>query len=131
MRSQFGFHPHMRMRSGSHFQRAYTSGSRARGAILVVVACENGLEVSRLGLSIGKRIWKSAVRRNRIRRIFREAFRLSHPQLPVGYDFVLIAAEPKLEPQLEATCKELVHLAKKAERRLLEKRAKESAAEQA
>ena len=121
----------MRMRSGSHFQRAYKSGSRARGGILVVVICENGLEVSRLGLSIGKRIWKSAVRRNRIRRVFREAFRLSYGSLPKGYDYVLIAAEPKLVPELEATRKELVHLAKKAERRLLEKREKEAAKEQA
>ena len=94
----------------------------------MVVACENGLGVSRLGLSIGRRIWKSAVRRNRVRRIFREAFRLSYPELPVGYDFILIPAEPKLEPQLAATCKELVHLAKKAERRLEAKRAEESEA---
>ena len=116
----------MRMRSGSHFQRAYKSGSRARGAILVVVICENDLDVSRLGLSIGKRIWKSAVRRNRIRRIFREAFRLCHPELPKGFDFVLIPAEPKLVPKLDDTCKELLHLAKKAERRLLAKRAEEA-----
>lgn len=75
----------------------------------------------RLGLSVGKRIWKSAVRRNRVRRIFREAFRLERSALPSGVDYVLIPAQPRLEPALEATRAELVKLARKAHRRMLEK----------
>ncbi|MCE9595766.1 MAG: ribonuclease P protein component [Planctomycetes bacterium] len=113
-----------RMRGLSDFQRAYREGSRAKGSIVVVVARANGLERSRLGLSVGRAIWKSAVRRNRIRRIFREAFRLESASLPVGYDFVLIPAQPKLEPELAATRAELVHLARKAVLRANERRAK-------
>jgi ribonuclease P protein component len=105
------------------FQRAFAEGSRARGSILLVVARRNGLAGSRLGLSIGKSIWKSAVRRNRVRRIFRESFRLSYPELPQGYDLVLIAGAPALEPELEATRRELVSLARKAARRFEEKAA--------
>lgn len=109
------------MRRGD-FQRAFAQGSRARGSILLVVARKNGLEgMTRLGLSIGKSIWKSAVRRNRVRRVFRESFRLSYPELPPGYDLVLIAAAPALEPELEATRRELVSLARKAARRYEEK----------
>ncbi len=107
------------------FERAFRQGSRARGSILVVVARANGLPHTRLGLSIGKSIWKSAVKRNRVRRIFRESFRLSYPELPVGFDFVLIAAAPKLEPKLDATRLELVSLARKAVRRAREKAATE------
>ena len=84
----------MRVRSGSHFQRAYREGNRARSAHMIVVACPNGLAFSRLGLSVGKRIWKHAVRRNHVRRLFREAFRLSYPDLPGGYDYILIPAIP-------------------------------------
>jgi ribonuclease P protein component len=105
----------------SDFDRAFREGVRARGAILVVVARPNGLEHTRLGLSIGKSIWKSAVKRNRVRRIFRESFRLSYADLPSGLDLVLIAATPRLEPQLEATRRELVHLARKALRRVEER----------
>lgn len=108
------------MRRGD-FQRAFAEGSRARGSILLVVARRNGLEGTRLGLSIGKSIWKSAVRRNRVRRVFRESFRLSYPELPQGYDLVLIAAAPALEPELVPTCSELVSLARKAARRFEEK----------
>jgi ribonuclease P protein component len=107
------------------FDRAFRQGSRAKGAILIVVARPNGLAHTRLGLSIGKTIWKSAVKRNRVRRIFREAFRLSYPELPSGYDLVLIAAAPKLEPELAATRAELVGMAHKAARRAREKSAAE------
>ena len=106
-----------RVVSGAHFQRAYKTGSRARGDLLIVVAVPNGLEHPRLGLSVGKRIWKSAVKRNRVRRIFRESFRLKQHELPAGFDLVLIPAAPALEPPLAATGDELVRLAKKAAQR--------------
>lgn len=112
--------PKRLVRSGD-FQRAFREGSRARGALLVVVARRNGLEGTRLGLSIGRVVWKSAVKRNRVRRVFREAFRLEYAALPRGYDLVLVAAEPKLDPALAATRAELVSLARKAARRYEEK----------
>lgn len=128
MRSRFGMTPEMRIRSEADFKRAYRRGNRARGAILLVVACDNDLGRTRLGLSIGRKVWKHAFRRNRLRRIFREAFRLSYPDLPRGVDLILIPAEPRLDPTLEATRLELVHLARKAHRRHLERRAGEEAA---
>ena len=86
---------------------------------------ENGLDHSRLGLSVGKRIWKSAVRRNRVKRVFREAFRLAQHELPSGLDIVLVPGEPRLEPDLEETRRDLVALCAKASRRLAERRRKE------
>ena len=68
------------------------------------------------------------MRRNRLRRIFREAFRLTYPDLPQGVDLILIPAEPRLDPTLEETRRELVHLALKAHRRHLERRAGEAGA---
>ena len=121
MKTKFGFHPRMHLRRRRDFDRAYRLGSRARGSILLVVAVENGLSHSRLGLSVGKRVWRGAVQRNKVRRVFREAFRLEVPELPVGVDLILIPAEPKLEPDLAETRRELVHLAKKALRRAQEK----------
>ena len=117
----------MRISSPLDFARAFRRGSRARGSTLVVVVHENGLDHARLGLSIGKVIWKSAVKRNRVRRIFREAFRLEFGALPAGHDVILIAAEKQLVPDLETTRHELVKLAKKAQRRLAERREQEAA----
>ena len=114
----------MRLRKPSEFAAAYRLGSRAKGNILTVVVLPNNLGVSRLGLSVGKRIWKSAVRRNRVRRVFREAFRLSRRDLPEGADMILMAATSGIEPNLDATRTELVKLAHKALRRYEEKNCK-------
>ena len=84
---------------------------------MIVVGASNGLEHPRLGLSVGRRIWKSAVKRNRIRRVFREAFRLSAAELP-HLDLVMIPAVPKLQPDTPAARAELVRLARKIEARL-------------
>lgn len=115
------------MVSGKDFQRAYRQGSRARASKVLVVVCGNGLGHSRLGLSVGKRIWRQAVHRNRIRRLFREAFRLDYDELPQGLDIVLIPAEARLVATLAEVRAELVPLAAKAHRRWLERQAQERA----
>jgi ribonuclease P protein component len=107
----------MRLVRGSDFERVFKQGGRARGSILLVVVRPSELAHSRLGLSIGRSIWKSAVRRNRIRRVFREAFRLAYPALPRGVDIVLVAAQPKLVPDTASTQAELLTLAHKALRK--------------
>ncbi len=96
------------------FERAFEEGRRARGENLTVILVENGLSYSRLGLSVGKRVWKRAVRRNRVRRVFREAFRLSLPELPQGFDVVMIAALPGFKPELAAVRAELLALCRRA-----------------
>ncbi len=118
---QLGFTPRMHVRSGSHFKRAYSRGSRAGGDLMTVAVVPNDLGHARLGLSIGKRVWKSAVKRNRVRRLFREAFRLEYAALPAGYDLILIGSRPRVQPELAATRAELVRLARKAQRRYADK----------
>jgi ribonuclease P protein component len=57
------------------------------------------------------------VRRNRVRRVFREAFRLALPELPSGLDVVLIATGTEFDPRLEETRAELLELVQRALRR--------------
>ena len=114
------------MKSPKDFQRAFRRGNRARGDLLVVAVVENGAGQTRLGLSIGKSVWKGAVQRNRVRRIFREAFRLSRPELPAGLDIIMMAAGPGLKPGLEDTRRELLRLVPKAHGRYLAKLSREA-----
>lgn len=109
--------PENRIRRSKDFATAYREGGRARGEWMTVVVRPNGGEHTRLGLSVGKKCWRRAVRRNRVRRIFREAFRLSRAELPEGLDVVMISSVPRIDPPLAATREELVRLTHEALRR--------------
>ena len=117
------FHAWMRLRRGTDFARVYRRGSRARGAFITIAAAPNAGEGTRLGLSIGKRVDKRAVARNRLRRLVREAFRLEYPELPRGFDLVAIGSTPHARPDLAALRRELRRLAQKAARRFREREA--------
>jgi ribonuclease P protein component len=70
------------------FEAAYRQGVRRVHGALAVYARPNGLPESRLGLSVGKRVG-NAVRRGRVKRMIREAFRLIRAEMPAGYDLVV------------------------------------------
>jgi ribonuclease P protein component len=111
------FRQHQRMVSQSDFDRVFQGGSRARSDLFTVALRPNGRAHSRLGLSVGKRIWKSAVKRNYVRRIFREAFRLTQHDLPAGFDMIMIPSRAKLVPDLEEACEQLLGMSRKARKR--------------
>jgi ribonuclease P protein component len=93
-----GFARAEHLRSPLDFRRVYERRRSASDDWIIVYACENGLSHLRLGLSVSRKIGK-ANRRNRLRRLYREAFRLSKPELPRGLDLILIprtATEPTL-----------------------------------
>jgi ribonuclease P protein component len=78
-----------RLRKTAQFKAAYAGRARAGDGRLVAYALANSLEVTRLGVSVGKRCGGS-VQRNRIKRLLREAFRLARAEFPPGYDVVLV-----------------------------------------
>jgi ribonuclease P protein component len=72
------------------FLRLYKRGRSLVSGAVVVYYSKNRLGRNRIGITTSKKIG-SAVRRNRARRIIREAYRLMEPQTANGYDFVFVA----------------------------------------
>jgi ribonuclease P protein component len=83
------FRQRQHLKLGRQFQRVYNLRSSAANDALLVYAAPNDLGFSRLGLSVGRKHGNS-VRRNRIKRLLRESFRLSPQAIPAGFDFVFV-----------------------------------------
>jgi ribonuclease P protein component len=96
------------LRRPSDFQRVYDRRRSASDEWLLIYACENGLPHLRLGCSVSRKVG-GAVRRNRLRRLYREAFRLTKHALPPGLDLVLIPRRVD-DPELEILKSSLARL---------------------
>jgi ribonuclease P protein component len=71
----------------------YRSGRRVGSRILRIHARPNDLAVARLAISVPGRLC-DAVRRNRWKRMVREAFRLNKEAIGVGLDLIVVPTRP-------------------------------------
>src|SRR5262245_66601042 len=90
----YRFRRHEHLRKSEEFRRVYNRRRSVSDECLIVYGCENGLEYLRLGLSVSRK-FGGAVQRNRLRRLYREAFRLTRADMPGGLDLILIPRAPK------------------------------------
>jgi len=72
------------------FSAVFKHARRDQGPFFTVLYLDNGLGRPRLGLAVSRKVSLLAVRRNRIKRLIREAFRLNKSQL-CSHDIVVIA----------------------------------------
>jgi ribonuclease P protein component len=110
------FPPSRRLKTSAEFERCFQRKRSVADAVLIVYACENGREYPRLGCSVSRKVG-GAVVRNRYKRLFREAFRLTQHDLPAGVDLVLIPRGGPV-PTQQAVKDSLVKLAWQAARKL-------------
>ncbi|NPV04106.1 MAG: ribonuclease P protein component [Syntrophaceae bacterium] len=96
-----------RIRRRSEFKALFESGKRVHSEYLTVIHCRNTTGVRRLGLVVGKRVGKTAVRRNRMKRLLREFFRLNKHRLPASQDILIVARKDFSFMKGQDLCREL------------------------
>jgi len=78
-----------RIKRRRDFSRLFERGRRASNGLVMLLVLPNELGWARVGVAVGTR-HGNAVRRNRIKRLCREAFRLIRPELPAGWDYMIV-----------------------------------------
>ncbi len=79
-----------RLIESNEFTRVFRNGRRSVDVFFTVLYLPNSLGYPRLGLAVAKKNVRHAVRRNRLKRLARESFRLAGPALD-SLDIVVLA----------------------------------------
>ena len=103
-----------RIRTSAEYQAVFSEGSRVSGAFFRLhLAQGEAFLKPRLGIAVSKRVDKSAVARNRIKRVCRDYFRMHQEQLRAA-EYVLVAkpdAAKAISTQWRADLEKLFHRA--------------------
>lgn len=94
--SKHAFSRELRLLTPEHYKNVFQQAHRAGSPHLTILARPNGLDHPRLGLAVPKKQIKTAVGRNKFKRLVRESFRNKQADLP-ACDFVVIAKKSAQE----------------------------------
>ena len=105
-----------RLRKALDFQRVRQQGRSVGTSLLTLGWTANDLALCRCGYVVGKRVGKSAVVRNRVKRRLREILRLQIKagQVTPGYDLVLIARAGAAQATYQQLAADVTHLLRRA-----------------
>ncbi|MGO0123467.1 ribonuclease P protein component [Desulfothermobacter acidiphilus] len=78
--------------SRAGFNAVFKEGRRAVGRLVVVYFRPNRLSCRRVGLTVSRKVG-TAVKRNRVRRLLREVYRLNPELFRPGYDYILLGRD--------------------------------------
>ncbi|BED92627.1 MAG: ribonuclease P protein component [Candidatus Paraimprobicoccus trichonymphae] len=96
-----------------HFTKMYNRAKFYNSSELVVYIMENRFSFNRTGIVTSKKIG-IAVKRNRARRIIKEAYREIYENLKSGYDVLFVAKKRSVDLKSKDICRSLIYIFNKA-----------------
>lgn len=108
-----------RLRKSAEFRSVYSEGKRFEGRLTTVFVLPTTHAEHRLGITASRKMSRLAVKRNRAKRLLREAFRLTNGELDGlknRYDWVFNARRSLLEVKAEAVVADLRRIITQVER---------------
>jgi ribonuclease P protein component len=106
------FSKNERIRNKRDYLTVYQQGVRSHSKHFTIITCRNPSGESRLGVTVSKKVGNS-VKRNRIKRLLREFFRLHKAQFSPVQDTVIVARGAMPALTYQDVCMELGNLLKK------------------
>jgi ribonuclease P protein component len=103
----------LRLTRSTDFKRVRHDGKSTAHPFLVLIALENQLSITKVGVTAGRSVG-NAVKRNRAKRLIRAALRELYPQITSGYDLIIIARAPIIQvkmPQVQTALQEVLRRA--------------------
>ena len=94
------------------FRRLYATSGYAN-SYLVLYARKNRTDGNRIGITVSKKLGKAHVR-NRVRRRFREVYRLNEDKFQPGWDIVVVARTKSIHADFGKLTAAYLQLAEKA-----------------
>ena len=106
MKRRYTFKKEERLLKRVEFLAVTEGGKKVHTRNLIVFTRPNTLKCSRIGITVSRKVG-NAVKRNRVKRIIREFFRLNKAKIEKGIDIVVIAKREATGIGLEEVSREL------------------------
>lgn len=100
------------LKKNYEFVKAFKKGKFFAGKYLILYALNNNSNINRLGITASKKVGKS-VKRNRLRRLIKENYRLLEGFIKSGFDLVFVARSNEETPGILDVRREMKFLLRK------------------
>jgi ribonuclease P protein component len=99
------------LKNTKEFQKVYQERKSFANRYLIMYCAKNNLEVTRIGISVSKKVGNSVIR-HRVTRLIRETFRLNYQKIVTGYDIVIVARDTIKDKSFYEVDSAFMHLIK-------------------
>lgn len=100
------------LKKNYEFMRIFKKGRFQAGKFMTLYVLENRFGSNRLGITASRKVGNS-VKRNRLKRLIRENYRLIEDNIESGFDIIFVARESNIMPEFDDIRKEMKYLLKR------------------